>query len=267
MVPRSLNHWGRVTHMCVSEIIIIGWYMACCLALSHYLSQCWNIVNSTIENKDQWNLNQNQYISIQENTLENALRKMASIQSRPQCVMMANPTMRQLWRSNATSNERQQILLSYVSVWIGGITLIYEVISIRNHIHTTKHNKPYTSDHTPIQNTIFRTDVFTWMSLKSIDITTQIAKFMGQHWVHLGPVGPRWAPCWPHEPCYQGSVYPHYPRTVMIFTRPLQRIACLICYFSHNIVLSMFPASVLHFTAYHEPVASRFGILVFNCNC
>ena len=22
--------------------------------------------------------------------------------------------------------------------------------------------------------------------------------------LHLGPVGPRWAPCWPHEPCYQG---------------------------------------------------------------
>ena len=27
----------------------------------------------------------------------------------------------------------------------------------------------------------------------------------GQHGAHLGPVGPRWAPCWPHEPCYQGS--------------------------------------------------------------
>ena len=26
-----------------------------------------------------------------------------------------------------------------------------------------------------------------------------------QHGAHLGPVGPRWAPCWPHEPCYQGS--------------------------------------------------------------
>ena len=26
----------------------------------------------------------------------------------------------------------------------------------------------------------------------------------GQHGVHLGPVGSRWAPCWPHEPCYQG---------------------------------------------------------------
>ena len=22
---------------------------------------------------------------------------------------------------------------------------------------------------------------------------------------HLGPVGPRWAPCWPHGPCYQGT--------------------------------------------------------------
>ena len=23
---------------------------------------------------------------------------------------------------------------------------------------------------------------------------------------HLGPVGPRWAPCWPLEPCHQGSL-------------------------------------------------------------
>ena len=27
---------------------------------------------------------------------------------------------------------------------------------------------------------------------------------MGPTWGHLGPTGPRWAPCWPHEPCYQG---------------------------------------------------------------
>ena len=26
----------------------------------------------------------------------------------------------------------------------------------------------------------------------------------GQHGAHLGPVGYRWAPCWPHEPCYRG---------------------------------------------------------------
>ena len=30
----------------------------------------------------------------------------------------------------------------------------------------------------------------------------------GQHGAHLGPVGPRWAPCWPREPCYQG--WRHY---------------------------------------------------------
>ena len=26
---------------------------------------------------------------------------------------------------------------------------------------------------------------------------------------HLGPVGPKWAPCWPHEPCYQGNFDTH----------------------------------------------------------
>ena len=26
----------------------------------------------------------------------------------------------------------------------------------------------------------------------------------GQHGVHLGPTGPRWTPCWPHELCYMG---------------------------------------------------------------
>ena len=26
----------------------------------------------------------------------------------------------------------------------------------------------------------------------------------GKHGAHLGPVGHKWAPCWPHNPCYQG---------------------------------------------------------------
>ena len=29
----------------------------------------------------------------------------------------------------------------------------------------------------------------------------------GQHGAHLGPTGPRWAPCWPHELCYLGRVH------------------------------------------------------------
>ena len=33
---------------------------------------------------------------------------------------------------------------------------------------------------------------------------TQIAKFTGPTRAHLGPAGPVWATCWPHEPCHQG---------------------------------------------------------------
>ena len=33
----------------------------------------------------------------------------------------------------------------------------------------------------------------------------------GQHGAHLGPTGPRWAPCWPHEFCYLG---PYLSNTV-----------------------------------------------------
>ena len=29
-----------------------------------------------------------------------------------------------------------------------------------------------------------------------------------EHGAHLGPTGPRWAPCWPHEPCYLGCSLP-----------------------------------------------------------
>ena len=35
--------------------------------------------------------------------------------------------------------------------------------------------------------------------------TIQIARFIGQLGAHLGPTGPRWVPCWPHEPCYLGD--------------------------------------------------------------
>ena len=45
----------------------------------------------------------------------------------------------------------------------------------------------------------------------------QIARFMGQHGAHLGPVGPRWALCWPHEPCYKGQSYALWVSIVCIF--------------------------------------------------
>ena len=38
-----------------------------------------------------------------------------------------------------------------------------------------------------------------------IRLQALIARFMGQHGAHLGPTGPRWAPCWTHELCYRGG--------------------------------------------------------------
>ena len=29
----------------------------------------------------------------------------------------------------------------------------------------------------------------------------------GKHGAQLGPTGPRWIPCWPHELCYLGNIY------------------------------------------------------------
>ena len=55
-------------------------------APSHYLNQCWNIVNSNLRNKLQWNPRRNSFIFILENTFENGVCEMASIRSRPQWV-------------------------------------------------------------------------------------------------------------------------------------------------------------------------------------
>ena len=40
----------------------------------------------------------------------------------------------------------------------------------------------------------------------------------GKHGAHLGPVGPRWAPYWPHEPCYQGHQSKYILREPVIIT-------------------------------------------------
>ena len=78
------THWVRVTHICVSTLTIIGSDDG--LSPSLYLIKCWNIVDYTLWNKLQWNLNRNLNISIQENAFENVVWKMAAILSRPQCV-------------------------------------------------------------------------------------------------------------------------------------------------------------------------------------
>ena len=63
-------------------------------APSHYLNQCWNIVNWTLRNKRQWNFNRNSYVFIQENAFENVVCEMASTLPRPQCVKIGSVCLR-----------------------------------------------------------------------------------------------------------------------------------------------------------------------------
>ena len=61
--------------------------MACRLSPpSHYLNQCWSIVNWTLKNKLYWIFNRNHNIYIQETAFKNAVCEMVAILSRPQCV-------------------------------------------------------------------------------------------------------------------------------------------------------------------------------------
>ena len=56
------------------------------MAPSHYLNQCWNIVNWSIGNKLKQNLYRKLYMITQENAFENVVCKMAAILSRLQHV-------------------------------------------------------------------------------------------------------------------------------------------------------------------------------------
>ena len=79
-----------MTHICVVNVTIIGSDNGLS-APSHYLNQCWNIVNWTSRNKLKWNVNRNSYIFIPDNPFENVVWKMAAILSRPQCINTFRP--------------------------------------------------------------------------------------------------------------------------------------------------------------------------------
>ena len=66
---------------------------------SHYLNHCWNIVNLTLGNKLQWNLNRNEYIFIQDNAFENVVWKMAAISLGLNMLKLTTETCNTLWRT------------------------------------------------------------------------------------------------------------------------------------------------------------------------
>ena len=70
----------------------------------------------------------------------------------------------------------------------------------------------------------------------------------GHHGAHLGPVGPRWAPWWPHEPCFQGQ-----------YTT---------CFITHVALLHQVPISIDRLSRYMHPhykvcaIDSRITVLI-----
>ena len=79
-VQKVLTHWGQVTHICVSNLTIIGSDNGLSPGghqPNHYLHQHWNIVNWILGNKLQWNIQWE--IS--------SFWKMAAVLSQPLCVL------------------------------------------------------------------------------------------------------------------------------------------------------------------------------------
>ena len=87
---KALNRWGRVMHICVSNLTIIGSDNG--LSPDRRQALTWTnaefIVNWTHRNKLQSNLNSNSNIFIQENAFENVICQMVAIFSLPQWVNM-----------------------------------------------------------------------------------------------------------------------------------------------------------------------------------
>ena len=90
-----------MTHLCLSKLYhhwfrqwLVAWSVP-----SHYLNQCWSIVNWTLRNKLQSNINQMSCIFIQKSAFDN-VRKMAAILVRPQCVNTCKITAAGLLRTH-----------------------------------------------------------------------------------------------------------------------------------------------------------------------
>ena len=71
------------------------------------------------------------------------------------------------------------------------------------------------------------------VSLRSISEGCPDSKVSwGQHGAHLGSVGPSWAPCWPHGPCYHGIFYWNSPlmcRLLLVWQVASEMYLCHLC--------------------------------------
>ena len=81
-------------------------------APSHYLNQCWDIIDWILRNKLQWNFNQNSYIFIQENAF-----KLSSGKCRPFCLGLNVLNGAWIWSSLRLQMSHQETQY-WLKTWI-----------------------------------------------------------------------------------------------------------------------------------------------------
>ena len=83
-----LTHWGRVTHICVDKLTIIGSDNGLSPDRRQAIigTNAGTLLIGPLRTKKQWNHYRNSYIFSQEIAFQNIVWKMAAILSRPPCV-------------------------------------------------------------------------------------------------------------------------------------------------------------------------------------
>ena len=125
IVTLKLTHWGRVTHICVGKLTIIGSDNG--LLPDRHQAIIWTnagiLLIGPLGKKHQWNLNRNSNIFIQENAFESVACETVAILSRPECVNYIfwwndlDIIHSQFVRMQVGSRSISKITTAYGNVW------------------------------------------------------------------------------------------------------------------------------------------------------
>ena len=137
----SLSNRPLVPPMCISEL---GqhWFrrLVAYSAPSHYLNHCWVIVNWTLRNKHQWNLNQNTKLFIHQNASENIVCETAAILSSGRWVNMIGCEKLSSWLPPVMIKRGQlDLTVSGIGVWNKPFFSLASVIDLMPGGHEWEH--------------------------------------------------------------------------------------------------------------------------------
>ena len=141
---------------------------------SHYLNQCWVIVNLTLTNKRQWYFNQNTKLFIHENASENIVCEMAASLSREGWLKV------RVWISPYIPHKTMGcyyngVIMSVMASQITCLTIVYLIVysdaDQRKHQSVTglcEGNSPVTGEF-PAQRTSNAENVSIWWRHHGVD--------------------------------------------------------------------------------------------------